>query len=147
MAKREIDTILEEDLTITIGDRSGIKIKWIRFCYSFDDERELTGVYISPMDTNGEGFRDQYDWQIMGSFKDSYLPKITVQYKGQDVSGIQPVVLHCDGDIPHHRRHDHVVKINVASKSTTTLNREGEMQCHNYSKRGSVKLHVYIDGK
>ncbi len=146
MAKRAIDKVLESELTMTIGDHSGIKLKSIYFkpC----EYGSFSHIYISPMDTGNLGLKSMYLWKIMRSHPDhwDYTPEVTLMMEGDVVTSMETILISNEIETPDY--FNFIGNIDIRSKRITVRDPDGEggfkEYTHNYSKRGDVNLAITV---
>ncbi len=146
MAKRAIDKVLESELTMTIGDHSGIKLKSIYFkpC----EYGSFSHIYISPMDTGNLGLKSMYLWKIMRSHPDhwDYTPEVTLMMEGDVVTSMETILISNEIETPDY--FNFIGNIDIRSKRITVIDPDGEggfkEYTRNYSKRGDVSLAITV---
>ncbi len=146
---RFVDRLFSEDISLTIGKRSGIRVKYIIYIYDPSIPYAITGILISPMNTNGEKFNKLYHWDCGLPWGDrglpwgSSIPPVTVQYRGKSVTRMTFSTLYKD-DPQLWGLGERVAKVDVACKTVKTFDPHGNVYIHNYSKRGNVILYDTI---
>ncbi len=140
---RFVDRLFSEDISLTIGKRSGIRVKYIIYMYDPSNPYAITGILISPMNINGEKFNELYHWNC-GLTDGSSIPPVTVQYRGKSVTRMTFSALYKD-DPQLWGLGERVTKVDVACKTVKTFDPHGNVYIHNYSKRGNVILYDTIE--